>query len=107
MTGTMSDLTPQQLIDAIVRALNENWDRFAARNQRAWNERIVRDPATMQGRSTIRGTRITVELILRKLGGGLTPAEVIEEYPRLTESDIHAAQVYAADIIVDENSVTR
>jgi len=69
------------------------------------HERIDRDPAIMLGKPVIRGTRITVELILRKLGGGLTPAEIIEDYPRLTEDDIHAAQAYAADVVADEEVV--
>lgn len=69
------------------------------------HERIIRDPAIMLGKPVIRGTRITVELILRKLGGGVTPAEIVEDYPRLTEDDIRAAQAYAADIVADEEVV--
>jgi uncharacterized protein (DUF433 family) len=69
------------------------------------HERIVRDPAIMLGKPVIRGTRITVELILRKLGEGLTPAEIIADYPRLTEADIRAAQAYAADVVADEEVV--
>ena len=69
------------------------------------HQRIVRDPAIMLGKPVIRGTRITVELILRKLGGGLTPAEILADYPRLTEDDIHAAQAYAADVVADDEVV--
>jgi uncharacterized protein (DUF433 family) len=59
----------------------------------------------MLGKPVIRGTRITVELILRKLGGGLTPTEILADYPRLTEDDIHAAQAYAADVVADDEVV--
>ncbi len=76
-----SELAPRQFIDTIIRGLNEIGGRFAARNQRALNERIVRNPTIMQGKPVIRGTRIAVELILRKLGGGLSPAEITREIP--------------------------
>jgi uncharacterized protein (DUF433 family) len=69
------------------------------------HDRIVRDPTVMLGKPVIRGTRITVELILRKLGDGLTPADILGDYPRLTEDDIRAAQAYAADVVADDEVV--
>jgi hypothetical protein len=45
------------------------------------HERIVSDPDVMMGKPTIRGTRITVELILEKLGQGMTIDEMLEAYP--------------------------
>jgi uncharacterized protein (DUF433 family) len=56
------------------------------------HERIVRDPEIMMGKPTIRGTRIAVELILRKLGAGVPIAEVLAAHPRLVREDILAAQ---------------
>lgn len=53
-------------------------------------ERIIIDPAIMLGKPVIRGTRITVELILRKLAEGATEAELREDYPHLTTEDIRA-----------------
>ena len=47
-------------------------------------ERIEINPATMMGKPVIRGTRITVELILRKLAEGASGAELLEDYPHLT-----------------------
>ena len=47
-------------------------------------ERIEIDPAVMMGKPVIRGTRITVELILHKLGEGTTEDELLEDYPHLT-----------------------
>lgn len=66
------------------------------------HERIVMDPRVMTGKPTIKGTRITVELILRKLGAGMTSEEIREDHPRLTADDIRAAQAFAADYLADE-----
>ncbi len=54
------------------------------------------NPKIMLGKPVIRGTRITVELILRKLGEGATEQDLLEAYPRLIREDIHAAMIYAA-----------
>jgi uncharacterized protein (DUF433 family) len=60
------------------------------------------DPNVMMGKPVIRGTRITVELILRKLGEGATEADLLDAYPRLTREDIQAAMRYAADTLAHE-----
>ena len=54
-------------------------------------ERIEINPAIMMGKPVIRGTRITVELILRKLAEGASEGELLEDYPHLTTEDIRAA----------------
>ena len=54
--------------------------------------RICTDPAVMMGKPCIKGTRITVELILRKLGAGRSFADLLEAYPKLTEDDLRAAE---------------
>jgi uncharacterized protein (DUF433 family) len=60
--------------------------------------RISADPSVMMGKPCIRGTRITVELILRKLGAGRTFADLLDAYPALTIDDIRAAEtVFAAE----------
>jgi uncharacterized protein (DUF433 family) len=69
------------------------------------HERIVRDPRIMVGKPVIRGTRITVEHILRKLGAGLTPEQIIAEHTHLTVEDIRAAQAFAADYLGEEELV--
>jgi len=58
---------------------------------------IESDPAVMLGKPVIRGTRLTVELILRKLGAGETMEQIIESHPRLTSEQIRAALAYAAE----------
>jgi len=58
--------------------------------------RIEINPAVMLGKPVIRGTRIPVEVILRKLGEGATEADLLEAYPRLVREDIQAALSYSA-----------
>ncbi len=53
--------------------------------------RIAVDPKVMLGKPVIRGTRITVELILRRLAEGATQQELLNAYPQLKREDIHAA----------------
>lgn len=60
-------------------------------------ERIEINPEIMLGKPVIRGTRIPVEIILRKLAEGATEADLLDAYPRLTRQDIQAALAYAAD----------
>jgi uncharacterized protein (DUF433 family) len=64
--------------------------------------RISSDPTVMMGKPCIKGTRITVELILRKLGAGRSFADLLEAYPRLTEDDLRAALAFAADYMEHE-----
>jgi len=59
-------------------------------------ERIQIDPAVMMGKPVIRGTRITVELILQRLAEGATQSELLEDYPNLTIEDVRAAIAYGA-----------
>ncbi|GAB4192615.1 MAG: DUF433 domain-containing protein [Thermoflexibacter sp.] len=63
---------------------------------------IVRNPEIMLGKPIIKGTRITVELIIRKLSGGYTIEEILEMYPHLNKLQILAALEYAADLIANE-----
>ncbi|MGD9892140.1 MAG: DUF433 domain-containing protein [Dehalococcoidia bacterium] len=67
--------------------------------------RIEINPEVMLGKPVIRGTRITVELILRRLGEGATEAELLEDYPRLLHEDILAALEYAAKVIAHEDII--
>jgi len=63
------------------------------------HERIEVNPDIMFGKPVVRGTRITVEQILRKLAGGMTPEEILEDHPQLRLEDILAAQEFAADYL--------
>ena len=64
--------------------------------------RISADPAVMMGKPCIKGTRITVELILRKLGAGRSFADLLESYPQLSEDDLRTALAFAADYVQHE-----
>ena len=64
--------------------------------------RIEINPAVMLGKPVIRGTRIPVELVLRKLADGMTEADLLDAYPRLAHEDIQAALAYAADSLAHE-----
>jgi len=59
----------------------------------------------MMGKPVIRGTRIPVELILRKLSEGAKERELLGAYPKLTKEDIQAAIRYAADTLAHEDTV--
>ena len=67
--------------------------------------RIEINPDVMLGKPVIRGTRIPVELILRKLSEGATEADLLDAYPRLTVEDIKAALAYAADSLALETII--
>jgi uncharacterized protein (DUF433 family)/predicted nuclease of predicted toxin-antitoxin system len=68
-------------------------------------DRIEIDPKIMMGKPVIRGTRITVELILRKLAEGATETDLLDAYPRLRREDLQAAMRYAADTLAHEEIV--
>jgi len=68
-------------------------------------ERIEINPHVMLGKPVIRGTRIPVEMILRKLGEDATEADLLEAYPRLQHADIQAALAYAADSLAHETII--
>ena len=68
-------------------------------------DRIQMNPKVMMGKPVIRGTRIPVELILRKLGEGATEDDLLDAYPRLKRADIQAAIGYAADTVAHEETV--
>lgn len=59
-------------------------------------DRVEINTAVMLGKPVIRGTRIPVELIVRKLGEVATEADLLDAYPGLTHDDIQAALLYAA-----------
>ena len=60
---------------------------------------IVSDPAVMMGKPVIKGTRITVEIILEKLAAGETIEQILDAYPHLTREGIQAALSFAAETL--------
>ena len=59
-------------------------------------ERITANPLILGGKPIIKGSRISVEFILDLLASGVSEAEILEDYPHLTKSDIQACLRYAA-----------
>jgi uncharacterized protein (DUF433 family) len=60
---------------------------------------VEANPAVMMGKPVIRGTRITVELILEKLATGETVEEILEAHPRLTREGVLAAIEFGARVL--------
>ncbi len=61
-------------------------------------KRIVVDPQICFGKAVIRGTRIWVALIVENLAEGVTPEQLLENYPQLQREDLQAAMAYAAEL---------
>ncbi len=72
---------------------------------RDYREKITSDPNIMMGKPIIKGTRITVELILRKLSEDMTIEELLKAYPHLSKEDILAVISYSADVISMEEMI--
>jgi uncharacterized protein (DUF433 family) len=67
-----------------------------------WQEHIISDKEILLGKLTIKGTRISVELILELLAIGWTEKQILESYPRLTEQNLKAVFAYLKDCIQQE-----
>jgi len=64
--------------------------------------RIVVNPKVMAGKPVIKGTRISVEQVLRLLAQGLSFDEILKDYPHVKKDDIMAALLYAAKVMGKE-----
>ncbi len=65
-------------------------------------ERIIVNPKVMGGKPVVKGTRITVEQVLKLLAQGLTTEEILKDYPHLSKDDIAAVLLYAAKVASEE-----
>ena len=61
------------------------------------HEHIEINPNIMFGKPVIKGTRITVEQILRKVAGGMSVTDILRDHPHLTSDNIYAAAVFWGD----------
>lgn len=68
-----------------------------------WRDRIVCNPEILVGKPTIKGTRISVELILGWLANGWTFDDILDSYPHLKREDILAALAFAAERMREED----
>jgi uncharacterized protein (DUF433 family) len=69
------------------------------------HDRIEINPKIMLGKPVIRGTRISVELIVRKMAEGADKNALLQAHPTLASQDVHAALRYAADLLAHEEVV--
>jgi uncharacterized protein (DUF433 family) len=67
-----------------------------------WRSRIVAHPDVLVGKPVIKGTRISVELVMDLLAAGYTTDQIIEQYDHLTREDIQACLAYAKEIVQTE-----
>ena len=67
-----------------------------------WHERIVVDPDILVGKPVIKGTRISVELIIDLLARGYSKEQILDQYDHLTSEDIQACLAYASETLRSE-----
>lgn len=70
-----------------------------------WHGRIVSDAETLFGKPRIKGTRISVELLLDRLADGWSVEDILESYPHITREDVQAALAFVAEIYREESFV--
>lgn len=70
-----------------------------------WRQHIERDPAVLGGKPKIRGTRISVELVLGRLGEGWSEEQLLEAYPHIAREQVHACLSYAAEVLSSDEVV--
>lgn len=70
-----------------------------------WRKRIVSDPEICHGKPCLQGTRIMVSVVLDNLAEGMSPQEIVDDYPPLALDDVQAALAYAADLAREEELV--
>ncbi len=67
-----------------------------------WQPHITADPMILTGKPIIRGTRISVELVLDHLARGWSMDDILTQYPHLTRDNITACVNYANDLVKSE-----
>ncbi len=72
-----------------------------------WRDYIHSDPDILSGKPVIRGTRISVELVLEFFSDGSSIADVVAAYPHVSEVDIRAALAFAHDMIAEEKTLAQ
>jgi len=67
-----------------------------------WQDHISIDSQILVGKPVVKGTRITVELVLDLMAKGWTQEQILENYPTLTAEDIRACLAYASEVLQSE-----
>ena len=68
-----------------------------------WRERIVADPKVLVGKPVIRGTRISVELVIDLLAQGWSREQILQQYDHLKAEDVRACLEYVGDMLRSES----
>ena len=64
-----------------------------------WQERIMVDPEILVGKPVVKGTRLAVEFIIDLMAQGWSEAEILRNYPGLTQADVQACLSYASEVL--------
>lgn len=68
----------------------------------SWQARIIIDPKVLLGKPVVKGTRISVELVIDLLAAGWTQEQILNSYPHLTLEDVRACLAYAGELLHSE-----
>jgi uncharacterized protein (DUF433 family) len=82
--------------------MDDEGDQFMEHERQTYHDRIVTNPAILVGKPTVRGTRISVELVLAHLAENPDLADLFAAYPRLTVEDVTACLAYAEHVVIDK-----
>ena len=69
-----------------------------------WEERIELNPKILVGKPVVKGTRLSVEFVLDRLGDGWKTEELVDKYPNLTTEDVLACLRYASEMLQSERA---
>ena len=70
-----------------------------------WKDHVVVDPKVLVGKPIIRGTRISVELLMDRLADGWSMDQILESYPRVTRDDVLAAIAFVTEVFREEDYI--
>jgi uncharacterized protein (DUF433 family) len=70
-----------------------------------WQDFVEERKDVMMGKPVLKGTRLTVEHILKELGTGMTDQELLENYPTLRSEHIRSALLYAAALVAMDETI--
>ena len=72
-----------------------------------WRDHIHSDPEILGGKPVIRGSRISVELVLEYFADGASVADILAAYPDISEADVRAVSAFAHDMVAEEKAIAQ
>jgi len=76
--------------------------RYGRATAKEWRDRITANPSVLVGKAVVKGTRLAVGFVLDLLASGWSHADLLANYPNLSEEDIRACIAYASEIVGEE-----